>query len=52
MNGKPYSLEFKNPLIEAAEVTVRFDNPNFSLANKPNPKYDVLTFLTFRVINQ
>jgi hypothetical protein len=45
LNGKPFVLDFKNPLIEAAEVNVRFDNPNFSLGTKLNPKYDVRKIL-------
>ena len=37
--GKSYNLEFKNPLNEAVEVNVRFDNPNFS-AGKVNNKIE------------
>jgi hydrocephalus-inducing protein len=32
--SKPYTLEFKNPLNEPADVVARFDNPNFFLAGK------------------
>ena len=37
--GKSYTLEFKNPLNEAVEINVRFDNPNFS-AGKVNTKLE------------
>ena len=37
--NKAYTYEFKNPLVEAAEINVRFDNPSFS-CTKLNPKVD------------
>ena len=38
--GKSYTLEFKNPLNEAVEITVRFDNPNFNAGGKLNNKLE------------
>jgi len=37
--GKAYNLDFKNPLNEAADINLRFDNPNFS-CGKLNPKIE------------
>lgn len=37
--GKEYKHEFKNPLNESAEISVRFDNPNF-VCGKIAPKIE------------
>lgn len=42
--GKNFDLEFKNPLNEAADILVRFDNPNFILGGKLAPKIEVIFF--------
>lgn len=45
--GKAYDLEFKNPLNETADISVRFDNPNFFLGTKLNNKIEVIIFYNF-----
>ena len=45
--GKNFDLEFKNPLNEAADITVRFDNPNFILGGKLVPKIEVNLYFFF-----
>ena len=54
--GKNYTLEFKNPLNEAVEINVRFDNPNFGVAggkinNKLEAKKVLNIPITFKVVN-
>ena len=53
-SGKGLSLEFKNPLNEAVDVNVRFDNPNFS-AGKVNNKLEAKKVMNvpiaYKVIN-
>jgi hypothetical protein len=49
--GKIFDLEFKNPLNEAADILVRFDNPNFILGGKLAPKIDVI-LLNFIFLNK
>ena len=52
--GKSLALEFKNPLNEAVEINVRFDNPNFS-AGKVNNKLEAKKVMNipiaYKVVN-
>jgi hydrocephalus-inducing protein len=55
-SGKNYPLEFKNPLNEAVEINVRFDNPNFGVAggkinNKLEAKKVLNVPISYKVVN-
>ena len=47
VGGKSKGIEFKNPFHEAAEFTIRVDNPNFTCAAKSPTKIDVTYYLVF-----
>lgn len=49
IGGKAQNVEFKNPFQEAAEFTIRIDNPNFTCGAKSPSKIEVayLTHLSF-----